>query len=76
MTDSPASDDHDLVLSRLIDAPREKLFRAWTQSDQLEQWFAPLLFTTPAAVLNVRPGGSNCIVVRGADGVDMPNRTI
>ena len=36
------SADRDLILTRLIDAPREKLYRAWTDADTLKQWFAPL----------------------------------
>jgi uncharacterized protein YndB with AHSA1/START domain len=65
-----------LVLTRLIDAPREKLFRAWTDPTLLKQWFAPPPYTTPAAELDVRPGGSCLIVMRGPDGADMPNRDV
>jgi uncharacterized protein YndB with AHSA1/START domain len=65
--------NRDLVLTRLIDAPREKLFRAWTEPELLKQWFAPLPYTTPVAELDVRPGGSSLVVMRGPDGVDMPN---
>lgn len=72
---APAS-DRDLVLTRLIDAPREKLFRAWADPELLKQWFAPLPYTTPVAELDVRPGGANFIVMRGPDGVEMPNRGV
>jgi uncharacterized protein YndB with AHSA1/START domain len=68
--------DRELVLTRLIDAPREKLFRAWTDPELLKQWFAPLPYTTPVVELDVRPGGSNLIVMRGPDGKDMPNRGV
>ena len=68
-----APTDRDLVLTRLIDAPREKLYRAWTEPELLKQWFAPLPYTTPVAELDVRAGGSNVIVMRGPDGADMPN---
>lgn len=68
--------DRDLVLTRLIDAPRAKLYAAWTQPDLLKQWFAPLPYTTPIAELDVRPGGANKITMRGPDGVDMPNRGV
>lgn len=64
--------DRDLVLTRLIDAPRAALFRAWTEPALLKQWFAPLPYTTPVAELDVRPGGSSRIVMRGPDGVDIP----
>jgi len=65
-------DDRELVLTRLIDAQRAALFRAWTEPELLKRWFAPLPYTTPFAELDVRPGGSSRIVMRGPDGVDIP----
>jgi uncharacterized protein YndB with AHSA1/START domain len=73
-TAQPApTNDRDLALVRVIDAPAETLFRAWTDPELLKQWFAPLPYTTPVAELDVRPGGATMIVMRGPDGVDMPN---
>ena len=74
-TPAPAS-DRELVLTRIVNAPREKLLRAWTEPQLLKQWFAPLPFTTPVAELDVRPGGANLIVMRGPDGNDIPNRGV
>jgi len=74
--DTTPTSDRELVLTRIIDAPREKVFRAWTEADLLMQWFAPLPWTTPAAELDVRPGGSSLIVMRDPDGNDYPNRGI
>ena len=68
--------DRDLTLTRLIDAPREKLYRAWTDPGLLKQWFAPLPYTTPHAELDVRPGGANTIVMHGPDGNDIPCRGV
>ncbi len=75
MNPAPAS-DRELVLSRLIDAPREKIYRAWTEPELLKQWFAPAPWTTPSAELDVRPGGANLIVMRSPDGKDFPNRGV
>ena len=75
MTALPAN-DRELVLTRLIDAPREKLYRCWTEPALLKQWFAPRPYETPVVDVNVRPGGSNLIVMRGPDGTDMPNRGV
>ena len=72
---APAS-DRELVLTRLIDAPRAKVFRTWTEPELLKQWFAPLPWTTPAAELDVRPGGANLIVMRDPSGKDFPNRGV
>jgi uncharacterized protein YndB with AHSA1/START domain len=70
------SSDRELVLTRIIDAPRAKVFRAWTDPELLKQWFAPLPYTTPVAELDVRPGGANFIVMRSPDGQDLPNRGV
>ncbi|MFL6804452.1 MAG: SRPBCC family protein [Xanthobacteraceae bacterium] len=68
--------DRELLLTRIIDAPRAKVFRAWTDPTLLKQWFAPLPYTTPVAELDVRPGGANLIVMRSPDGTELPNRGI
>jgi uncharacterized protein YndB with AHSA1/START domain len=39
--------DRELVLTRVIRAPREKVFKAWTDPELLKKWFAPLPYTTP-----------------------------
>lgn len=41
MTAPPPASDRELLLTRLIDAPREKVFAAWTTPELLVQWFAP-----------------------------------
>jgi len=71
-----ASSDRELVITRIIDAPREKVFRAWTDPELLKQWFAPRPWTTPVAELDVRPGGSNLIVMRSPEGKEYPNRGV
>jgi uncharacterized protein YndB with AHSA1/START domain len=75
-TDAAPRSDRELVLTRLIDAPREKLFRAWTDPELFKQWIAPLPFTTPVAELDVRPGGSSFFVMRDPDGNEFPNRGV
>lgn len=75
MTTSPAT-DRELVLTRLIDAPRETLYRCWTEPALMKQWFAPKPYETPVVEVDVRSGGANLIVMRGPDGQDMPNRGI
>jgi uncharacterized protein YndB with AHSA1/START domain len=65
--------NHELVLTRVIDAPREKLFRCWTEPALLEQWFVPKPWTIAKAEVDVRPGGSSLIVMRSPEGQEMPN---
>jgi len=73
MNPSPApTSDRELVLTRLINAPREKLYRAWTEPALLKQWFAPKPYTTPSAEMDVRVGGSSLVVMRDPQGNDLP----
>lgn len=69
---SPRS-ERELMLTRIFDAPPSDVFRAWIDPEILKQWFAPLPWTTPHAELDVRPGGSSLVVMRGPDGKDYPN---
>jgi uncharacterized protein YndB with AHSA1/START domain len=68
--------ERDLVLTRLIDAPREKLFRCWTEPELLTQWFAPKPWETPNVEVDVRPGGSSMVVMRGPDGTEFPSHGV
>jgi len=68
--------ERELTLSRLIPAPRHALYRAWTEPALLCRWFAPRPWTTPRAELDVRPGGSNLIVMRSPEGEEYPNRGV
>jgi len=71
-----ATDGRDLILTRIIDASREKVFRAWTEPSLLKQWFAPAPFTTPTVETDVKPGGTSLIVMKGPDGKEFPNRGV
>jgi uncharacterized protein YndB with AHSA1/START domain len=75
MTDTPSS-DRELVLTRLIEVPREKLWRCWTEPKLMLQWFTPAPWKTVHAETDVRPGGSSYIVMQGPDGTEMPNRGV
>jgi uncharacterized protein YndB with AHSA1/START domain len=64
---SPAATDQ-FTTSRTFDAPRAVVWAAWTQRDQLMQWFGPKGFTMPAATLDFRPGGTFHYGLRSPDG--------
>lgn len=68
--------EHELSLVRMIEAPRAKLFKAWTDPELLRRWFAPLPYTTPVAELDVRPGGASLIVMRAPDGTEFSNKGV
>lgn len=65
--------DRDLTLAMTLDAPRDKVWRCWTEPELLRQWFAPRPWTTPRAELEVRAGGACLIVMRSPEGQDMPS---
>jgi uncharacterized protein YndB with AHSA1/START domain len=65
--------DRELVLTRLIDVPREKLYRCWTEPKLVVQWFTPPPWTTASAEMDIRPGGSSMVIMRGPDGTEMAN---
>jgi len=67
---------HELVLMREIDAPREKIFRAWTDPQLLKQWFCPKPWGVSHAELDVRTGGSSVVVMNGPNGEVVDNRGV
>src|SRR4029077_2698207 len=69
---SKGVDDRELVITRIIDAPPEAVFRAWTEPKLLKQWFAPRPWTTPRVAMDVRTGGSSLIVMRSPEGKEQP----
>lgn len=63
----------DLVLRRIINAPADKVFRAWTDPAWIVKWFTPPPYKTLSAELDVRPGGSSLITMGAPDGTEIPN---
>ena len=63
----------DLVISRVIAAPRALVWLAMTDPGHIEQWWGPLGFSTRTSEMDVRPGGRWVHVMRGPDGVEYPN---
>lgn len=64
----------ELVLDRLLAAPRGRIWRCWTEPDLLKQWFCPLPWLVTEAKLDLRPGGASYIVMKGPEGQEFPNR--
>jgi uncharacterized protein YndB with AHSA1/START domain len=62
----------DLVLTRVFDAPLERVWKAWTDPRQLAQWWGPAGFTNPVCEVDVRAGGALRIDMRGPDGTVYP----
>jgi len=64
--------ERKLVLTRVFDAPRDLVFRAWTDPLQLAQWWGPTGFTNPLCELDLKPHGEIRIDMRGPDGKVYP----
>ena len=62
----------DLVLERVVDVPRELVWKAWTTPEILKRWFAPAPWTTVACEIDLRPGGRFHTVMRSPEGKDHP----
>lgn len=61
-----------LVITRVFDAPRELVYKVWTDPKHLAQWWGPHGFTTTILQMDVRPGGTWRYAMRGLDGNDYP----
>jgi uncharacterized protein YndB with AHSA1/START domain len=68
--------DRDFIITRIFDAPRAIVFKAWTEPKQMAHWWGPHNFTNPICELDARPGGQWRIVMRGPDGSEHPARGI
>jgi uncharacterized protein YndB with AHSA1/START domain len=67
-----ANEGQGLVLNRVFDAPRELVFKVWTDPKHVARWWGPRGFTNPVCELDLRPGGAILIHMRGPDGVVYP----
>jgi uncharacterized protein YndB with AHSA1/START domain len=70
------SKDRELVFTRVLDAPRELVWKAWTEPQHVSQWWGPRGFTTTIHEMNVRPGGVWRQTMHGPDGADYPNESV
>jgi len=61
----------ELVITRVFDAPRELVWKAWTEPERLKQWSAPKGFTIPVAEGEMRPGGAWKSCMRKPDGTEL-----
>ena len=81
MTEKHAADagstaDREFVHSRLIDAPRERVFRAFSDPAHLARWWGPNGFTSTFQEFHFRPGGAWRFVMHGPDGANYPNESV
>ncbi|HLE14600.1 MAG TPA: SRPBCC domain-containing protein [Anaerolineales bacterium] len=63
-------DNKELVITRIFDAPRELVWKAWTEPERFMRWWGPKDFTSPACKIDLRLGGKYLSCMRGPDGQD------
>lgn len=75
MASGPGSgaDEREIVLQRVVDAPRERVFRAWTNPKEIANWWGPRGFATTVHEMDVREGGVWRFTIHGPDGVNYEN---
>jgi uncharacterized protein YndB with AHSA1/START domain len=68
-----AATAQEITLTRVFDAPRELVWRAWTEPDRLVQWWGPPGWSTPleTVTMDVRPGGTMRLTSVSEDGNEM-----
>lgn len=66
--------DREIVATRMLDAPRERVFAAWTDTAHLEQWWGPVGFTNTTHRADIRTGGEWRFTMHAPDGRDYGNR--
>ncbi len=66
----PEFPDRELLLTRVFDAPRAVVFKAWIEPERLVRWWGPRDFTTPSAKIDCRPGGIYRFHMRSPQGTD------
>lgn len=60
----------ELEISRVFDASPDRVFRAWTEPEQVKRWWGPNGFTTPVCTIDLRPGGTRHYCMRSSEGRD------
>lgn len=68
--------DREIVITRLINAPRDLVWRMWTEPEHLEKWWGPNGFTVTTHDIDIREGGEWNFIMHGPDGRDYPNHIV
>ena len=68
--------EREIVTTRVFDAPRDLVWRAWSEPDQLKCWWGPKGFTNTFQEFDFRPGGAWRFVMHGPDGTDYKNESV
>lgn len=70
---TPGGKTKHVVVTRLFDAPVERVWNAWADAEQVKRWWGPDGFTAPVARIDFREGGTSLVCMRSPDGQDFYN---
>jgi uncharacterized protein YndB with AHSA1/START domain len=73
MTEKAAGEVERMVVTRIIDAPRELVWKAWTEPKYVMQWWGPKGFTAPVCKMDFRVGGKSLFCMKTPDGQECWN---
>src|SRR5512142_1486791 len=75
MTDQANSNvkKKDVLVTRVLDAPVELVWEAWTRPEHVMRWWGPSYFTSPSCKMDFREGGTTLACMRSPDGQDFYN---
>ena len=62
--------EREIVITRVLDAPRHLVFQAWTEPDRVARWLGPPGFAIAYCTMDVRPGGAFRFCLRSPSGVE------
>ncbi|HSR32122.1 MAG TPA: SRPBCC domain-containing protein [Anaerolineae bacterium] len=71
MTDQTAGERQELMVTREFDAPRERVWQAWTDPEMVQRWYGPEGFTAPSIKIDLKVGGKYIWAMRGPAGTPM-----
>ena len=71
MTSNTVSETERMVVTRIFDAPRELVWKAWTDPKYVMQWWGPKGFTAPVCQMDFRVGGKYLCCMRSPDGQEL-----
>ena len=68
--------NRELRISRLLNAPKELVWKLWTEPEHIVKWWGPNGFTNTIIKMEVKPGGEWEFIMHGPDGTDYKNKHI
>ena len=71
-----AAGEPTIVITRTVDAPRDLVWKVWTDPAHIARWWGPNGFTNTIHAMDVRPGGTWRYIMHGPDGTDYPNEIV